>query len=69
MDRAIGITIHTGWAACVVVGGSLRKPEVANKVIELLEDAGLAATRIITAIQRIGARSSFHDPVRRVTGE
>jgi hypothetical protein len=40
MERAIGITVHTGWGACVVVGGSLRKPEVvANKVIELLEDA------------------------------
>ncbi len=39
MERAIGITVHTGWAACVVVAGSLRRPEVvANKVIELLED-------------------------------
>ena len=38
--RAIGITVHTGWAACVVVGGSLRKPQiVGNKVIALLEDA------------------------------
>lgn len=37
---AVGITIHTGWAACVVVGGSLRKPEiVGNKIITLLEDA------------------------------
>lgn len=37
MERAIGITIHTGWGACVVVGGSLRKPEiVANRLIELL---------------------------------
>jgi hypothetical protein len=40
MYRAIGITIHTGWGACVVVGGSLRKPEIVdNKVIELLADA------------------------------
>lgn len=38
--RAIGITVHTGWAACVVVGGSLRKPQiVGNKVIALLEGA------------------------------
>ena len=38
--RAIGITVHTGWAACVVVGGSPRKPEiVGNKVIALLEGA------------------------------
>ena len=38
--HAIGITVHTGWAACVVVGGSLRRPEViGNKVIALLEGA------------------------------
>ena len=37
MERAIGITVHTGWGACVVVGGSLREPQiVANEVIELL---------------------------------
>lgn len=36
--RAIGITVHTGWGACVVVGGSLARPEiVANQVIEILE--------------------------------
>jgi hypothetical protein len=39
MQHAIGISIHTGWAACVVVTGSLRKPEiVGNKVVELLDD-------------------------------
>jgi hypothetical protein len=38
MHRAIGITMHTGWGACVVVGGSLARPEiVANQVIEILE--------------------------------
>lgn len=38
IECAIGITVHTGWGACVVVGGSPRKPEiVCNKVIELLE--------------------------------
>jgi hypothetical protein len=40
MQRAIGISVHTGWGACVVVGGSLRQPEiVANEVIKLLGDA------------------------------
>lgn len=40
MQHAIGISVHTGWASCVVVGGSLRKPEiVGNKVIKLLGDA------------------------------
>ena len=37
MQRAIGISVHTGWGACVVVGGSPRKPQiVGNRVIELL---------------------------------
>jgi hypothetical protein len=36
--RAIGITVHTGWAACVVVGGSPRKPQIlGNRVIAVLE--------------------------------
>jgi hypothetical protein len=40
MRRALGISVHTGWGACVVVGGSLRKPEIlANEVIEILGDA------------------------------
>jgi hypothetical protein len=39
-ECAIGITVHTGWGACVVVAGSLREPEiVANRVIEVLEGA------------------------------
>jgi hypothetical protein len=37
MHRAIGISVHTGWGACVVVGGSLPQPEiVANEVVEIL---------------------------------
>jgi hypothetical protein len=37
--HAMGITLHTGWGACVVVGGSLQNPEiVANQVIEMLAD-------------------------------
>jgi hypothetical protein len=37
MQHAIGISVHTGWAACVVVAGSPRRPEViANAVVELL---------------------------------
>ena len=35
-DRALGITLHTGWGACVIVGGSLREPEVfTNEIIEI----------------------------------
>lgn len=37
MQRAMGITVHTGWGACVVVGGSLEHPEiVANALLEVL---------------------------------
>jgi len=40
MQRAIGISVHTGWAACVVVGGSLPNPAiVANEIIDLLDDS------------------------------
>ncbi|HMK86393.1 MAG TPA: hypothetical protein VK437_10580 [Steroidobacteraceae bacterium] len=40
MRRAIGISVHTGWAACVVVGGSPLEPEiVANEIVEVLGDA------------------------------
>jgi hypothetical protein len=39
MERALGITPHTGWAACVVVGGSPARPEiVASARIHLLGD-------------------------------
>ena len=38
--RALGISVHTGWGACVVVGGSPQRPEViANQVVEILGDA------------------------------
>ena len=37
--RAMGISVHTGWGACVVVAGSLERPEiVANAMIEVLPD-------------------------------
>lgn len=40
LGSAIGITVHTGWGACVVVGGSLRQPRIiGNTVIELLQGA------------------------------
>jgi hypothetical protein len=40
MKRALGISIHTGWGACVVVGGSLAKPEIIlNEIVEILGDS------------------------------
>jgi hypothetical protein len=39
VKRAAGISVHTGWAACVVAGGSPRKPEIAfNAELEILGD-------------------------------
>lgn len=36
---AIGLSVHTGWAACCVVSGDVRAPEVlAREVIEMLGD-------------------------------
>ena len=38
--RALGIAIHTGWGACVVVGGSPARPEIlANEIVEIAGDA------------------------------
>ncbi|MGQ0429016.1 MAG: hypothetical protein ACT4UQ_03700 [Gammaproteobacteria bacterium] len=40
MKRALGISVHTGWGACVVAGGSLAEPEiVANEIVEILGDS------------------------------
>jgi hypothetical protein len=40
VKQAIGISVHTGWGACVVVSGSLAKPEiVANVVVDVLDDS------------------------------
>ena len=37
VQRAMGITVHTGWGACVVVAGSFEHPEIlANVLIEIL---------------------------------
>ena len=40
LECAIGITVHTGWGACVVVSGSPRNPQIiGNRVIDLLDGA------------------------------
>jgi hypothetical protein len=56
MHRAMGISIHTGWGACVVVGGSLLKPEiVANEVIEILEDSERFCFHVAADMKRAAA--------------
>ena len=40
MQHAMGISVHTGWAACVVVAGSLKHPAIiANERIDILGDS------------------------------
>jgi hypothetical protein len=66
-ECAIGITVHTGWGACVVVGGSLRNPMIiGNTVIELLEGAErfcyhraaeMKAASVPEWLQRVRARA------------
>jgi uncharacterized protein DUF3110 len=56
MKRALGISVHTGWGACVVVGGSLAKPEiVANEVIEILDDASRFCFHLAEQMERTAA--------------
>ena len=57
MHSAIGISIHTGWAACVVVSGSLSKPEiVGNEVIEILDDSERFCFHMAEGMPRAAAR-------------
>jgi hypothetical protein len=66
-ECAIGITVHTGWGACVVVGGSLRNPQIiGNTVIELLDGAErfcyhraaeMKATSVTEWLARVRARA------------
>jgi hypothetical protein len=56
VQRAIGISVHTGWGACVVVGGSLREPEiVANQVVEILGDSERFCFHVAAQMQRAAA--------------
>jgi len=58
MHRAIGISVHTGWGACVVVGGSLTKPEiVANEVITMLDDSERFCFHMASQMQPAAAES------------
>jgi hypothetical protein len=55
--HAIGISVHTGWAACVVVGGTLREPVIAaNEVIEILGDAERFCFHMAAEMDRAAAR-------------
>ena len=69
-ECAIGITVHTGWGACVVVAGSLRNPEIiGNTMIELLDGterfcyhraAEMKAESVPEWLGRVRARALAH---------
>jgi hypothetical protein len=60
--RAIGIAVHTGWAACVVVAGSPAKPEiVANEVIRILDDSERFCFHMAAKMPRDSAREWIAD--------
>jgi hypothetical protein len=62
-ECAIGISVHTGWGACVIVGGSLRKPEIiGNSVIELLDGTERFCYHRAAEMEA----ASVHDWLRRV---
>jgi hypothetical protein len=56
VNRAIGITVHTGWGACVLVCGSMTSPKIiANQVIEVLTDSERFCFHIAAEMKRTAA--------------
>jgi hypothetical protein len=54
--HAIGISPHTGWAACVVVGGSPARPEiVASQLIDILDDSERFCFHMAAEMKRAAA--------------
>jgi GNAT superfamily N-acetyltransferase len=54
---ALGVSIHTGWAVCVVVGGTPAQPEiVARERIVLLADAERFCFHMASDMDRAAAR-------------
>ena len=68
MKQAIGISVHTGWGACVVVGGSLAQPEiVANQVIDLLDDAERFCFHMAVQMERAAAQAWLANVKKKAT--
>ena len=56
MRHALGIVEHTGWAACIVAGGSLARSEiVANGRIDVLKDAERLCIHMAARLERTEA--------------
>src|SRR5580765_2823747 len=62
---AIGLSVHTGWAACVVAAGTLRAPKVeAREEIELLGDPFRFAFHRASELDRAAAARSIADATK-----
>jgi len=66
---AIGLSVHTGWAACCVVSGDLRTPEIlAREIIQMLGDQDRfvfhLAAKLKPADAEHGVRRVREDAVR-----
>jgi hypothetical protein len=56
MHSAMGISVHTGWGACVVVAGSPTNPEIiANQVVEILGHSERFCFHIAADMERVAA--------------
>ena len=54
--QALGISIHTGWGACVVVAGTPARPQIlANERIEILGDAERFCFHMAAEMKRAAA--------------
>jgi hypothetical protein len=62
----MGISVHTGWGACVVVGGSLARPEiVSNDVIDILGDSERFCFHMAAEMKRAAAENWIADARRK----
>jgi hypothetical protein len=56
---AIGVSVHTGWAACVAAAGSLRAPRIeAREEIEMLGDADRFVFHVAAKLDLARAKQS-----------
>ena len=54
---AVGLSVHTGWAACCVVSGDVRAPEIlAREVIEILGDRERFVFHVAAAMKPADAK-------------
>ena len=68
MAHAIGLTVHTGWSACVVVAGSLARPQIiANQIIHLLDDSERFCFHMAAEMQRAAAEKWLAQARKKAT--